>query len=77
METSDGVKTVLSRQAEAGVLKLLASLQELKEGDLKELEQQVMESVFTLGRNWMHTSRPVNYLSCSTEHSRIMQVERG
>ncbi len=35
METSQGVKTVLIQQAEAGVRKLLESLQTVEEGDLK------------------------------------------
>src|SRR5260370_27270220 len=55
METSEGVKTALRQQAEAGVLKLLESLQTLKEGDLKELEQQVMATMFALGRGWMES----------------------
>ena len=48
METSDGVKTALRQEAEANVLKLLRSLQEVKKGDLKGLEQQVMETVLEL-----------------------------
>src|SRR5260370_4623157 len=55
METSEGVKTALRQQAEAGVLKLLESLQTLKEGDLKELEQQVMATMFALGRGWIES----------------------
>ncbi len=39
METSQGVKTVLIQQAEAGVRKLLESLQTVEEGDLKGLER--------------------------------------
>src|SRR6266702_4030657 len=53
METSQGVKTVLNQQAEAGVRKLLESLQTVEEGDLKGLEQQVLETIFALGREWM------------------------
>ncbi len=53
METSERVKTALRQEAEAGVLKLLESLQTLKEGDLKGLEQQVMATIFSLGRGWM------------------------
>jgi hypothetical protein len=53
METSEGMKTALRQQAEAGVLKLLESLQTLKEGDLKELEQQVMATMFAVGRGWI------------------------
>jgi hypothetical protein len=39
METSQGVKTALIQEAEAGVLTLLERLQTLKEGDLKGLER--------------------------------------
>src|SRR6266851_4531811 len=53
METSQGVKTVLIQQAEAGVRKLLERLQPLEEGDLKGLEQQVLETIFAVGREWM------------------------
>ncbi len=55
METSQGVKTVLIQQAEAGVRKLLERLQTLEEGDLKGLEQQVLETIFTIGRGWMES----------------------
>ena len=55
METSEGVKTALSQQAEAGVRKLLESLQTLKEGDLKELEQQVLTTILSVGRGWMES----------------------
>ncbi len=39
METSERVKTALRQEAEAGVRKLLESLQTLNEGDLKGLER--------------------------------------
>lgn len=55
METSQGVKTVLIQQAEVGVRKLLESLQTLEEGDLKGLEQQVLETIFAVGRGWMES----------------------
>jgi hypothetical protein len=55
METSEGVKTALRQQAEAGVLKVIESLHTLKEGDLKELEQQVMATLFAVGRGWMES----------------------
>jgi len=55
METSQGAKTALIQQAEAGVRKLLASLQTLEEGDLKGLEQQVLETIFAVGRGWMES----------------------
>ncbi len=53
METSQGMEKVLLQEAEAEVRKLLQSLQPLKEGDLKGLEQQIMASVFRIGRRWM------------------------
>jgi hypothetical protein len=53
METSEGMEKVLLQEAEAGIRKLLQSLQTLKEGDLKGLEQQIMASVFSIGRKWM------------------------
>src|SRR6266567_1143408 len=55
METSQGVKTVLIQQAEAGVRKLLESLQTIEAGDLKGLEQQVLETIFVVGRGWMES----------------------
>src|SRR5436190_23119504 len=51
METSQGMEKVLLQEAE--VRKLLQSLQPLTEGDLKGLEQQIMASVFRIGRRWM------------------------
>ena len=53
METSEELKTALRQEAEGGVLKLLAHLQDLKQGDLKGVEQQVMETIFGIGRGWM------------------------
>jgi hypothetical protein len=55
METSQGVKTALIQQAETGVRTLLESLQSLEEGDLKGLEQQVLETIFAVGRGWMES----------------------
>jgi len=55
METSQGVKTVLIQQAEVGVRKLLEHLQTVEEGDLKGLEQQMLETIFAIGRQWMET----------------------
>ena len=55
METSEGVKSALRQEAEAGVRKMLESLQTLKEGDLKGLEQQVMETICAVGRGWMES----------------------
>ena len=42
METSQRVETVLLQEAEAEVRTLLQSLQTLREGDLKSLEQQII-----------------------------------
>jgi hypothetical protein len=53
METSEGMENVLLHEAETEVRHLLQSLQPLSEGDLKGLEQQIMASVFRLGRRWM------------------------
>lgn len=53
METSEGMENVLLHEAETEVRHLLQSLQPLTEGDLKGLEQQIMASVFRLGRRWM------------------------
>jgi hypothetical protein len=53
MQTSEGMENVLLQEAEAEVRQLLQSLQSLKEGDLKGLEQQIMASVFRIGRRWM------------------------
>ncbi len=55
METKDGLKRALMQEAEAGVLKVLEQLQKLPEGDLKGLEQQVMETIFEIGRGWMQS----------------------
>ena len=38
------------------VLKLVESLQNLKEGDLKGVETQVLERVMSIGRKWMECS---------------------
>ncbi len=53
MKTSEGMENVLLQEAEAEVRTLLQSLQPLKEGDLKGLEQQIMASVFRIGRRWL------------------------
>ena len=51
METSEGMEKVLLQEAE--VRTWLQNLQPLKEGDLKGLEQQIMASVFGIGRRWL------------------------
>jgi hypothetical protein len=55
METKDGLRRALMQEAEAGVRKLLEQLQGLQEGDLKGLEQQVMATIFEIGRGWMQS----------------------
>lgn len=55
METKEGLKRALLQEAEAGILKLLQQLHKLPEGDLKGLEQQVMETIFAIGRGWMQS----------------------
>ncbi len=57
MKMSEGVRTALMQEAETGVLKLLENLQTLEEGDLKCLERQVMETIFTVGRGWIEHIR--------------------
>lgn len=57
METKEGLTRALMQEAEAGVLKLLEQLHRLPEGDLKGLEQQVMETMFEIGRGWMQSVR--------------------
>jgi hypothetical protein len=53
METSQGMENVLLHETETEVRQVLQSLQPLKEGDLKGLEQQIMASVLRIGRRWM------------------------
>jgi hypothetical protein len=55
METKDALKRALIQEAEAGVRKLLEHLQKLPEGDLKGLEQGVMEPIFEIGRGWIQS----------------------
>lgn len=50
METNEQVKTTLVQEAEAEVVQLLKRVQELKGGDLKGVEQEVLTSMFALGR---------------------------
>lgn len=55
METKDGLTRALIQDAEAGVRKFLEQLQGLQEGDLKGLEQHVMETIFEIGRGWIQS----------------------
>lgn len=50
METNEQLKTTLVQEAEAEVMKLLKRVQELQVGDLKGVEQEVLTSMFAIGR---------------------------
>ena len=50
METNEQLKTTLVQEAEAEIVKLLKRVQELKVGDLKGVEHEVLTSVFAIGR---------------------------
>jgi hypothetical protein len=50
METNERLKMTLVQETEAELVKLLKQVQALKDGDLKGLEQQVMQATFTIGR---------------------------
>ena len=53
METNEALKTALRQETEGEMLKLVESLQNLEEGDLKGVESQVLERVLCVGRRWM------------------------
>ncbi len=53
METNEYLQRALRQEVEVEVLKLVESLQNLKEGDLKGVETQVLERVMSVGRKWM------------------------
>lgn len=57
METDETLKTTLIQEAEAEIVKLLTRVQELQEGDLRGAEQQVLTSVFALGRTMLEPER--------------------
>ncbi len=50
METNEQVKTALVQEAEHEIVNLLKRMQELKAGDLQGVEQEVLASMFRLGR---------------------------
>ena len=50
METNEQVKMALVQEVEAEVVNLFKRVQELKVGDLKGVEQEVLTSMFSLGR---------------------------
>lgn len=51
METNEQVKTALVQAAEHEIVNLLKRIQEVKVGDLKGVEQEVLSSVFAIGRS--------------------------
>lgn len=53
METNEAVKRALWGETEAELVKLIERLENVVEGDLKELEQRVMETIFAIGRGLM------------------------
>jgi len=53
METNEVVKAALMQAAEQEMYHLLTSLQDVPVGNLKELEQQVMQVALTIGARWL------------------------
>lgn len=53
METNETVKAGLVQAAEQEIYNLLTALQAVPVGNLKDLEQQVMQAVFALGARWL------------------------
>ena len=53
METNEVLKTALVHEAEAEIVKLLKQIEELKEGDLKGVEHEVLTRMFALGRSML------------------------
>jgi hypothetical protein len=51
METNEEMRSALLRKAESGMEKLVLSLQKVGEGDLQELEQEIMVQILALGRS--------------------------
>jgi hypothetical protein len=51
METNEPLKTALVQEAEHEIVKLLKRVQEVKVGDLKGAEHEVLTSVFAIGRS--------------------------
>jgi hypothetical protein len=50
METNEALKSELLKQAEEAIEKLLAQVQRIEEGDLQEVEQQMLSTMMDLGR---------------------------
>ena len=53
METNEALKQTLLALAENSVETLLSRLQNVQEGDLHALEQQIVTQVFEVGRTWL------------------------
>lgn len=51
METNEALKMTLVQEAEAEIMKRLKRVEELNEGDLKGVEQEVLTRMFALGRS--------------------------
>ena len=51
METNEALKTTVVQEAEAEIMKLLKRVQEMKVGDLKGVEQEVLKRMFAQIRN--------------------------
>lgn len=84
METNERVQAALWQQAEVEVQKILERVQGLADGDLKGLEEQVMATVFALGRAWMesllssrqHSERPAARRLGACGHKQRLVGER-
>lgn len=53
MKTDEGMKATLIQAAEAEIVQVVERLQELAEGDLMGVEEEVLKMVFRLGRTVM------------------------
>lgn len=53
METNEALKGALLKQAEARVEVLVLKMQEMKEGNLEELEQEILTQMMALGQVWL------------------------
>lgn len=84
METNEDVKAALWHHAEMEVQKVMERVQGLADGDLKGLEEQVMATVFALGRAWMesllssqqHSERPAARRLGACGHEQRLVGER-
>lgn len=53
METNEALKGTLLKQAEAEIEVLVLKMQDIKEGDLEELEQEIWTRMMILGKKWL------------------------